>query len=72
MRAVIQRVSSAGVTINGTVYSLIGKGLLVFLGIEDSDALADIIWLSNKIINLDKSSRIWVNVAVSNDIFSDV
>jgi D-tyrosyl-tRNA(Tyr) deacylase len=52
MRAVIQRVSRASVTIDGSVYSEIEKGLLVFLGIEDSDGSDDIIWLSNKIINL--------------------
>ena len=52
MRVVIQRVSRAGVTIDGSIYSQIGKGLLVFLGIEDSDGLEDIIWLSNKIVNL--------------------
>src|ERR1700730_461124 len=52
MRAVIQRVMSASVTINGTVHSKIEKGLLVFLGIEDADDVEDIAWLSNKIVNL--------------------
>jgi D-tyrosyl-tRNA(Tyr) deacylase len=52
MRAVIQRVRNASVTIDRTIYSQIGNGLLVFLGIEDSDGVPDIIWLSNKIINL--------------------
>jgi len=52
MRSVIQRVSRASVSIAGSVYSEIEKGLLVFLGIEDSDGLEDIIWLSNKIVNL--------------------
>ena len=52
MRGVIQRVSRASVTIDGSVYSKIEKGLLVLLGIEDSDALEDIVWLSNKIVNL--------------------
>ena len=52
MRAVIQRVSQASVTIGGTIYSQIENGLLVFLGIEDSDGLEDISWLSNKILNL--------------------
>ena len=52
MRGVIQRVSRASVTIDGSVYSKIEKGLLVLLGIEDSDVLEDIVWLSNKIINL--------------------
>lgn len=52
MRAVIQRVGEASVTINGEVYAQIGQGLLVLLGIEDADANEDIEWLSNKIVNL--------------------
>ena len=52
MRAVIQRVSEASVTINGQVKSAIGKGLLVFAGIEDADEGSDIEWLSGKIVNL--------------------
>ena len=52
MRAVIQRVSKASVTIDGKIYSQINHGLLVLLGIEDADTDEDIAWLSNKIINL--------------------
>jgi D-tyrosyl-tRNA(Tyr) deacylase len=52
MRAVIQRVTSASVTINGKTKSSIGRGLLVLLGIEDADAQEDIVWLSGKIVNL--------------------
>jgi len=52
MRAVIQRVSSASVTIGGKIHSQIGKGLLVLLGIEDADTVEDIEWLSGKIVNL--------------------
>ena len=52
MRAVIQRVSKASVTIDGRVNGRIGLGLLVLIGIEDADNLEDIIWLSNKIVNL--------------------
>ena len=52
MRAVIQRVSKASVTINGRVFSQINQGLLVFLGIEDADTAEDIEWLSSKIVNL--------------------
>lgn len=52
MRAVIQRVTQASVTIDGTVKSAIQKGLLVFVGIENADTNEDIEWLSNKIINL--------------------
>lgn len=52
MRAVIQRVSQASVTVEGKVISSIGNGLLVFLGIEDADGNTDIEWLSAKICNL--------------------
>ena len=52
MKAVIQRVSEASVTINGTRTEKIGKGLLVFIGIEESDDADDIEWLSGKIARL--------------------
>ena len=52
MRAVIQRVSKASVTIAGKIHSQIEKGLLVLLGIEDADTTEDIEWLSGKIANL--------------------
>lgn len=52
MRTLIQRVSEASVTIDGNLKSNIQKGLLVLLGIEDTDNEEDIIWLSNKIANL--------------------
>ena len=52
MRTVIQRVTTAGVTIEGKLKSSIDKGLLVLVGIEDSDSKDDIEWLSNKIVNL--------------------
>jgi len=52
MRTVIQRVKSAGVTINNQLYSSIENGLLVFVGIEDGDNNEDVEWLSKKIVNL--------------------
>lgn len=52
MRAVIQRVSQASVTIDNVVRSSIPKGLLVLAGIEDADTMEDIVWLSGKIANL--------------------
>ena len=52
MRAVIQRVSKASVTIDNKIHSQISNGLLVLLGIEDADTAEDIEWLSGKIINL--------------------
>jgi D-tyrosyl-tRNA(Tyr) deacylase len=52
MRTVVQRVSKASVTVDGSVVSSIGHGLLVLLGIEDADGKEDIDWLSQKIANL--------------------
>jgi len=52
MKAVIQRVSEASVTIEGKVKSKIEKGLLILLGIEDADSKTDIEWLCKKITNL--------------------
>ncbi|MGZ5134194.1 MAG: D-aminoacyl-tRNA deacylase [Flavitalea sp.] len=52
MRAVIQRVLRATVTIDGQIKSSIENGLLVLVGIEDADDSSDIEWLSGKIINL--------------------
>ena len=52
MRTVIQRVSHASVTINGTVKSAIEKGLLVLVDIEDADTEEDIQWLCKKIVGL--------------------
>ncbi|HEV8286632.1 MAG TPA: D-aminoacyl-tRNA deacylase [Chitinophagaceae bacterium] len=52
MRAVIQRVTRASVTIDGKINGQIANGLLVLLGIENADTTEDIEWLSSKIINL--------------------
>jgi D-tyrosyl-tRNA(Tyr) deacylase len=52
MRAVLQRVADAAVTIDGAVYASIGQGLLVLLGIEDADGDEDIRWLSQKIVQM--------------------
>ncbi|WP_417858276.1 D-aminoacyl-tRNA deacylase [Xanthomarina gelatinilytica] len=52
MKAVIQRVSKASVTINAKQVANINKGLLVLLGIIEDDTQEDISWLSNKIANL--------------------
>ncbi len=52
MRAVIQRVSRASVSIKNKVKSEIGPGLLVLVGIEEADTEADIEWLCNKIVQL--------------------
>jgi len=52
MRAVIQRVSKASVTIDGNVQGKILQGLLVLLGIEPEDTDEDIQWLSAKIVQM--------------------
>jgi D-tyrosyl-tRNA(Tyr) deacylase len=52
MRVVLQRVSSASVTIAGRVAGQIDRGLLVFAGIEDADTAADGEWLAQKIVKL--------------------
>jgi len=52
MRAVIQRVSRASVTIKNEIRSEIGTGLLVLVGIEEPDNDTDIEWLCNKIVQL--------------------
>jgi D-tyrosyl-tRNA(Tyr) deacylase len=52
MKTVIQRVSKSSVTINNEIVAQIQKGLLVLVGIEDTDQQEDIQWLSSKIANL--------------------
>ncbi len=52
MRAVIQRVSQASVTINGSARGAIAVGLLVLLAVEDADTDEDVEWLSGKIVRL--------------------
>ena len=52
MRVVIQRVNEASVVIDNKVKSKIDKGLLILLGIEDSDSLLDVEWLCGKISKL--------------------
>ncbi len=52
MRAVVQRVQKASVTVEGEVISSIGPGMLVLLGIEKDDTPQDIEWLAPKVVNL--------------------
>ncbi|WP_026752626.1 D-aminoacyl-tRNA deacylase [Sediminibacterium sp. C3] len=52
MRLVIQRVSSASVTIEEKLNGAIGMGLMVLVGIEDADTQEDIEWLAGKLVNL--------------------
>jgi len=63
MRAVIQRVTSASVTVDNEVISSISKGLMVLVGIGKDDTVADIETISNKILSLrifsDASGNMW-------------
>jgi len=52
MRAVVQRVASASVTVDGKLISEIGKGLLIFHGVAQEDTSADLDYLTNKVANL--------------------
>ena len=52
MRAVLQRVKRALVTVEGNITGAIEEGLLVLLGIEEADTLEDMNWLSSKLVNL--------------------
>jgi D-tyrosyl-tRNA(Tyr) deacylase len=52
MKIVLQRVRDASVTINGAIHGAIEQGLVVLLGIEDTDTAADITWLCHKMIQL--------------------
>lgn len=52
MRAVVQRVNSSSVSINEKEISAIGKGLLVFIGIKESDTEEDLNYLAEKVSNL--------------------
>lgn len=52
MRLLIQRVKQASVEIDGAEFSRIGRGLLVFVGIEEADSEQDIEWLTGKLLRL--------------------
>jgi len=52
MRAVIQRVSEASVTIDRNIYSKIGHGLMILVGFEEGDTEKSIDWLCAKIVNM--------------------
>ncbi len=52
MKALIQRVKTASVTVENKLHSEIGKGILVLLGVEKDDMEADAAWLADKIIAL--------------------
>ncbi|MFO7670753.1 MAG: D-aminoacyl-tRNA deacylase [Bacteroidales bacterium] len=73
MRAVIQRVSNAHLTINGEFKQTMGPGLVILIGIEESDEESDIQWLSGKISRLrifDDSGGV-MNISIT-DLGGDV
>jgi len=61
MKALVQRVSRASVSVNGKIVGDIGPGLVVFLGVAQGDSKEDAIYLANKVVNLrvfaDESSK---------------
>jgi D-tyrosyl-tRNA(Tyr) deacylase len=73
MRALVQRVSKAGVSIDGAITASIGQGLLILIGIEAADGPEDISWLSNKVAGLRifEDARGVMNLSVK-DIGGDV
>ncbi len=52
MRAVIQRVNSGSVTVDGNVVGSIGKGFVVLLGVSEKDTTEDVVYMADKIVNL--------------------
>ncbi len=52
MRAIIQRVTQASVQVDGKIQGAINNGLLVLLGIEENDTIADVEWLSKKVVQM--------------------
>ena len=52
MKAVVQRVKSASVSINGELFSSVGKGLLVLLGIEKADTTEEAVYICDKLLKL--------------------
>lgn len=52
MRAVIQRVTSGSVTVDGNTVGSIGQGLVVLLGVSEKDTAEDVLYMADKIVNL--------------------
>lgn len=73
MRVVVQRVSAASVSIDDEIYSKIRHGLVVLLGIEETDTIEDIVWLAAKIVNarIFSDEQGMMNKSVA-DIFGEI
>ena len=65
MKALIQRVKDASVTIEGDLYSKIGRGILIFLGVEKSDEIENADKLAQKVLNLRIFEDDKMNLSVS-------
>jgi D-tyrosyl-tRNA(Tyr) deacylase len=57
MKALVQRVSRASVSVNDEIVGKIGRGLVVFLGVAQSDSKEDASYLANKVVNLRKQKE---------------
>ena len=70
MRAVLQRVCRASVTVDGNCVARIGHGWLVLLGVAQEDSHADVEWLAEKVLNLrgfkDEHGKMNLSVLESN------
>ncbi|MGL6170090.1 MAG: D-aminoacyl-tRNA deacylase, partial [Fusobacteriaceae bacterium] len=52
MRAVVQRVKTASVKVDGEIKGQISEGFLILLGVKDTDTEKEVVWLANKIVSL--------------------
>lgn len=52
MRAVVQRVTSASVTVDDEIVGQIKQGFVVLLGVEEGDTQTDVVWMANKVVGL--------------------
>ena len=78
MRALVQRVSHASVTIDGVVHGKIGQGFLVLLGITDGDTEDDAVYLADKTVKMrvftdenDKMNRSLADVGMKVELLND-
>lgn len=75
MRAVVQRVASASVEVEGRLVSAIGPGLLVLVGLHETDADSDAEYICRKVLNMrlfpnEKTGKTWDQSVISSHFFS--